>query len=197
VNLLDALRDRSLLGALPAFADLRSWAQWFTYEKARRGVPLDGRELEDFRRFTGRTAPQAGGYRAGLVLTGRQAGKTRWLATSAAFEAVSATAAPGAFVTFVGQDLRGAQRAAWAYVREVFDLPAFRGEVLRQTQDTIELRSGVTLAVPPLRERKDDLVPLAKFFLGRVRSRGKACATWPCSWTRRRTSSRARAERST
>ena len=32
--------------------------------------------------------------------------------------------------------------------------------------------SGVTLAVPPLRERKDDLVPLAKFFLYKVRPKG-------------------------
>jgi len=32
--------------------------------------------------------------------------------------------------------------------------------------------SGVTLAVPPLRERKDDLVPLAKFFLFKVRPKG-------------------------
>jgi two-component system, NtrC family, response regulator AtoC len=32
--------------------------------------------------------------------------------------------------------------------------------------------SGVTLAVPPLRERRDDLVPLAKFFLYKVRPKG-------------------------
>ncbi|MBX3156472.1 MAG: sigma 54-interacting transcriptional regulator [Deltaproteobacteria bacterium] len=34
--------------------------------------------------------------------------------------------------------------------------------------------SGVTLAVPPLRERREDLLALAQFFLARVRTHGKA-----------------------
>src|SRR5262249_5017841 len=92
---LDALRDPALLGPIPALRARASWTRWIAFGKALHGLPLDADELADFRRFTGRTSPRPGGYRTGLVLTGRQGGKTRWLATSAAFEAVSAGAAAG------------------------------------------------------------------------------------------------------
>jgi hypothetical protein len=151
VNVLDALRDPALLGGLPAFRDLSSWRAWIVFEKARTGLPLSPEELQLFRRHTERAEPRPGGYPVALAVTGRQCGKTRWLATGAAFAAATAQSAAGAFVTLVGQDLRGAQRAAFSYVREVFALPVFRGEVRRETQDTIELHSGVTLAVYPCR----------------------------------------------
>jgi hypothetical protein len=54
-------------------------------------------------------------------------------------------------VTLVGQDLRGAQRAAFSYVREVFELPVFRSLVARETADTIELTNGITVAEYPCR----------------------------------------------
>lgn len=151
-SMLDALEDKRLLGGLACFEDRSTWRSWIVFEKARLGLPLDADELVVFRRHTEREAPRPGGYPVALAVTGRQCGKTRWLATGAAFAAATAgPKAAGTFVSLVAQDLRGAQRAALSYVKEVFALPVFRQEVVRETQGTVELRSGVTVAVYPCR----------------------------------------------
>jgi len=53
-TIIDALRDPQLLGALPAFRDLSTWAAWLVFLKAFYGLMLDAAELALFRERTGR-----------------------------------------------------------------------------------------------------------------------------------------------
>jgi len=90
--------------------------------RAAYGRPLDGDDLEAFRRHTGRTTydPPPGGFPEVVCIVGRQSGKTRIASTIAAFEAVLAEREPDRtelFALLVAQDHRAALRALFGYVR--------------------------------------------------------------------------------
>lgn len=150
MNFLDALADPNLLGGLATFRDLGTWRGWLAFLRAVLGLPLDAAQLEAFRRHTGRATPRAGGYPEAVAVVGRQSGKSQLAAALAVFEAATA-ARRGEYVVLAAQDLRGAQRALLSYCRECFDVPLFRGEVVRETAGEVELRSGATIAVYPAR----------------------------------------------
>lgn len=110
MTILDALVDRALLGALPAFRDLGTWRAWLAFLRAVYGLPMDAEDLTLYQKHTGRTRPREGGYAEACAIVGRQSGKTAIAATVGAFEAV-VSEDRGAHVLLVAQDLRGAQRA--------------------------------------------------------------------------------------
>lgn len=151
MNIIEALRDSSLLGALPAFRSLDSWGAWLVFLKAVYGLALDGAEIETFRKHTGRTTPRPGGYPEAVCITGRQSGKSAIAAVLAAFEAATGTEG-GTFALLVAQDQRGAMRTLFKYAVEPFQsVPSFAREVSRATNDTLELASGVSLSCYPCR----------------------------------------------
>ncbi|HYN08040.1 MAG TPA: hypothetical protein VES67_11670 [Vicinamibacterales bacterium] len=155
LTIVEALRDRSLFGALPAFADLSSWGAWLVFLKATYGLPLDEAEVKVFCQHTGRSAyePPAGGWREVVAVVGRQSGKTRIAATIAAFEAMTAPAEADGTETYavlVAQDARGALRSLFSYARAVFDrAPVLERSVVARRAETLQLESGCTLAVYP------------------------------------------------
>lgn len=149
ITIIDALRDPKLFAALPAFEDLRSWASWLVVLRALYGLPLDGEQMKVFRKLTGRTRARAGGYRELLLVVGRRAGKSQIAALIGVFEAL--TAKEG-HIVLVAQDQRASQRVLFSYVRGIFSsCPLLRGEVARETADTLELKSGVLISVYPAR----------------------------------------------
>ena len=79
MTIIEALRDRRLFGALPAFQDLSSWQSWIVFLKAAYGLPMSGSEHTLFRRHTGRSeyTPPRGGWREVVSVVGRQSGKSR------------------------------------------------------------------------------------------------------------------------
>lgn len=156
MNILDTLRDRQLLGASLALRDLDSWRPWLAFLGAVYGLPLgpDGEAL--FRRCTGRSvyAPPEGGWREVACVVGRQAGKTRVGALVVAFEA--AFAAPcrdgELYALLLAQDQRAALRASLSYIRALLNAaPMLQREIVRETQDTLDLRSGVRIGAYPCR----------------------------------------------
>ncbi len=154
MNIIDALQDRALFGGLPAFADLESWRPWLAFLRAFYGLPLSDDDLELFTTHTGREAPREGGYAEAAVVTGRQSGKTQVAALAGVQEAAQAVLAGsrGVFVPLVAQDLRGAQRALFGYVREAVHGSDLLGrEVTRETTTELELAGRVTLTVYPCR----------------------------------------------
>jgi hypothetical protein len=150
VDIITALRDPNLFGALPRYRDLTTWRAWLALLRALYGLPMDAADLDLFRRFTGRQSPRPGGYPEAVVITGRQSGKTQTAGIVACFETV-ARGKRGEHVVMVAQDARSATRALFGYAREVFDLPLLRAEVTRETADTVELASGAALSVYPCR----------------------------------------------
>ncbi len=154
MNIVDAMQDRALFGGLPAFANLESWQPWLAFLRAFYGLPLSDDDLELFMTHTGREAPREGGYAEASVVTGRQSGKTQVAALAGVQEAAQAVLAGsrGVFVPLVAQDLRGAQRALFGYVREAVHGSDLLGrEVTRETTTELELAGRVTLTVYPCR----------------------------------------------
>lgn len=156
MNILDAIRDRRLLGASPALHDLASWKPWLAFLAACYGLPLPPGGEELFRRCTGRTryAPPDGGWREVVAIVGRQAGKTRIGALVVAFE--SAFGEPcrdgEQFGLLLAQDARAAVRASFSYVAALFSTSAIMGrEVSGETADTLRLRNGVNVSAYPCR----------------------------------------------
>jgi len=152
MTIIDFITDKTLLGGLHAFADLKTWAAWLIVLKATFGLPLTTGELETFKKQTGRTcySPPVGGWREVVIQTGVQSGKSRIAGVLAGFSAI--TGERGTHATLLAQDHRGAMRVLLRYTREPFEvLPAFRAEVVREMAEGLELRNGVFLSTYPCR----------------------------------------------
>ena len=78
MNIIEALKDRNLLGASPVFADLATWKPWLVFLSAVYGLPLDSEGVDLFKRCTGRSTydPPEGGWPEVAYIVDRQAGKT-------------------------------------------------------------------------------------------------------------------------
>lgn len=115
MNTEQFLRETRLLGGLPAFRDLDTWASWLTFVRAVEGLLMDAADLERFRLHTGRTTPRPGGYPEAVAVVGVQSGKTR---VAGALAGVSALAGEsGTHALLLGQDHRGAMRVLLRYAR--------------------------------------------------------------------------------
>lgn len=153
MNVVEALQDPALLGALPAFQDLATWRPWLAFLRAVYGLPMDEADLELFRRHTGRQDPRPGGYPEAVVIVGVRSGKSRIAAAVATVEALAAAqrGERGVYVPLIAQDLRGAQRTLFGYVREAFEVPLLRGEMGQETTERLVVGGRVTVAVYPCR----------------------------------------------
>lgn len=157
IQIDQALADKNLLGALPCFADLSSWAPWLVLLRAAYGLPLTAEEVEIFRAHTGRTtyAPPVGGWGEIAVVVGRQSGKTRVAAAVAIYEAITAPQNPGdgdSYALLVAQEHRAAQRALLAYVSEALNASELlRSSVEEELRESVALKSGVRIAAYPCR----------------------------------------------
>lgn len=148
MTIVDALEDPHLLGGLPQFANLTSWARWIVFLKAIDGLPLSDDERAVFREHTGRLSPRPGGYPEAVAIVGVQSGKSQIAAAMAAFAAI--TGQDGTHALLIAQDQRSALRTLLRYARQPFDSrPMFAAEVARDVADTLELRNGVSLSAYP------------------------------------------------
>lgn len=157
MTIVDALGDRNLLGALPAFQNLTTWATWLVLLRAAYGLPLTGDEQLCFRRHTGRSEyrPPRGGWPEVVCVVGRQSGKTRIAATVAAFEAATAeteTDGPELYGLLIAQDQRASVRTVFRYARAPFDcVPMLQQVLTNSTAETLALSTGCTIAAYPAR----------------------------------------------
>jgi hypothetical protein len=148
VTINDALADPRLLGGLPQFANLTSWARWIVFLKAIDGLPVSDDERAVFRAHTGRVEPRPGGYPEAVAIVGVQSGKSQIAAAMAAFAAI--TGQDGTHALLIAQDQRSALRTLLRYARQPFEArPMFAAEVARDVADTLELRNGVSLSAYP------------------------------------------------
>jgi hypothetical protein len=152
VKIVDALADKRLFGALPAFKDLATWRSWLVFLKAVYGLDLDQDELAIFRSHTGRSKPSLQGYAEAVAIVGRQSGKTQLAATLAVYEAITAPVASGrgTYAVLVSQDARAALRTLFRYAASPFEVsPILQSSIASRTTDSLELDTGVTLSAYP------------------------------------------------
>lgn len=166
MTIIEALADRNLFGALPAFRDLSTWRSWCVFLAATYGIPfchlylvgLDEAEaLAIFRHHTQRTVydPPPGGYSEAVVIAGRQSGKDRIASVVQGYEAITATADEDGgtlYALTICQDARSSLRTQLAYAKAPFRrVPMLQALVLANKSDALELSTGVTLASYPCR----------------------------------------------
>lgn len=158
LTLLEALDDRALYGAHPAFArNPASWRPWRAFLGACYGLPLDAEGRELFQRCTGlEYDPPEGGWPEIVLVVGRQAGKTKIASLIVDFEAAFGEPSQDGdvYALLVAQDARAAQRAAFSYVRGLHDAsPVLRSAIVEETRDTLDLANGTKVAVYPCNPR--------------------------------------------
>jgi len=160
ITVTDAIRDENLLGHLPCFREVATWAAWLVFLRALYGLPMDADDLKRFEQHTGRTTPRPGGYAEAVAIVGRQAGKSQITSALAAYEGAMrpvldpelGAVARGRHVLLIAQDFRGAQRVLLNYAREaVAGVPLLANTITRETSDTLELSSGLALSIYPCR----------------------------------------------
>lgn len=158
MTIIDALRDRDLLGRLRVFRHLESWSAWLIFLAALYGLPLSREQEDVFCRHTGRSkyAPPPGGFQEAAAITGRQSGKTRIASVIVDHEAMQPRAdedGTDLWALAIGQDLRASIRVLYSYVCAPFlSVPTLRALVVGEpTRDTLKLTTGISVGAYPCR----------------------------------------------
>lgn len=157
MNIIQALRDPDVFGALPAFRDLSTWSKWIVFLKSCYGLALDVEELAVFQHHTGRAVydPPPGGWSEVAAVVAMQAGKSRIAALLAAFEAMVAEPEPDGtpvYALLVAQDQRASVAVLMAYTKSMFRLvPALAAMVEVDLDERIRLTNGITIVAYPCR----------------------------------------------
>jgi hypothetical protein len=162
VNIVQALEDPELFGALPVFQDLTTWSRWLVFLKAVYGLPLAPDEVPIFCAHTGRAAytPPPGGWKEVAVICGRQAGKSRIAAVIGAYEALAAAKEPDEtdiWALLISQDAKAATRVLFSYCRAIFaasrrlEASLVDESLDAQTNEVLRLKNGVSIGVYPCR----------------------------------------------
>jgi hypothetical protein len=150
MNILDAVRDPQIFG--PWFRNSESWQAWTSFLAALFGLPLDDAGLETFRKHTGRSTPAPNGYLDATLVIGRRGGKSLVMALIAAYLAAFVdwrpylTGGESGAIIIVAADRRQAA-VTLGYLREMLAIPLLRGMVTRETNELIELNTGITVEV--------------------------------------------------
>lgn len=149
-TLRHALSDANLLGlALKG----ESWSNWKALLLSIMGEPLEPNELDSFRRLTGRSAPPTGRVDEFLGVIGRRGGKSRAIATLAAFIAClvdhsdKLTTGERGIVLLLAPDQRQA-KVLLDYASGVIEQsPLLRQLIANRTADTLDLANGISIEV--------------------------------------------------
>jgi hypothetical protein len=151
VSLLTAMEDEALFGK--TFAGESFWT-WRTVAKLIDGVPLtEDREIELFKRATGRTRLLDKACRRLFVLCGRRAGKDRFKSAVAIWRAALVadwrkhmSAGEQSVVTLLGAD-KAQARILKRYCDGLLAAPLLAAQVTRPTDDVIEFANGAALEI--------------------------------------------------
>ena len=152
MTIIEALTDKRLFGALPAFQDLSTWRDWLVFLAAVYGLALsslrdvglsEAEALRVFSEHTGRSRyhPPDGGYPETVGIISRQSGKTRAGATIQGYEAMTATPEPDGtelYCVSVAQDQRASLRTLFRYAAAPFDrVPVLSRAVVTRRAGTL------------------------------------------------------------
>ena len=149
-TILDAISDPAWWGLWFARGD---WTAWRAFLAATFALPMDAEALAIYRECTGRAEPPSAQASEAWAICGRRGGKTRIMATVAAWLAAFVDwrplLAPGevATVMLIAANRRQA-RTAMRYLRSLFvDHPTLAQLIVRETEETLELSCRVVIEV--------------------------------------------------
>lgn len=136
----------------PLFRDLSTWKNWIVCLKAIFGLPMDRREMSRYRKFTGRKKRVIKAFREVFLIIGRRGGKSFISALIAVYLAVfkdwRTRLGPGerGYIMCIASDRKQAG-VVFNYIREILRLPIFKGMVINETKEEIELKNNIIIAV--------------------------------------------------
>lgn len=149
MNIVDCIKSKKLLGALPMFKDLKSWATWLVCLKAWFGLPMTPPEVEVYRKHTGRTDPPTKPFREIYLVIGRRGGKSFVSALAVVFLSVFVKWPLGielGYIMIIAVDRRQAQ-VVFNYVKKILQLPAFRQMIVSEGKEEIQLSNNIMISV--------------------------------------------------
>ena len=156
MNVIEAAGDENLFRPYltGAGGSLKPWGRWRTALRVLYGLPTSPKAAATIRACTGRdpgTMP-AGGFDTALFLTGRRSGKSRVAGLIAAYEATLAghetKLAPGEQgLVAVLAPSKPQAGIVKGYVRAALGTPMLASEVVRETRDGFDLKSGISVRV--------------------------------------------------
>ncbi|HVW26233.1 MAG TPA: hypothetical protein VHC69_12745 [Polyangiaceae bacterium] len=125
---------------------------WRATIKAIYGTPLEPAELALFTKLSGGRPPPSGGTNEFLGVIGRRGGKSETISRVAVFEALhgnhAVALAPGQVGLIpVISPLREQSAEIIRYVKGLCELPAVKKRVARVLAESVEFKTGVTVAV--------------------------------------------------
>lgn len=150
LTIIEALEDKKVFGSI--IKDQRTFRNWKIVLKAIFALKMSKWELEIYRENTGRKKPPSKPFKEVWLIIGRRGGKSTIAAIIAVFLAVfkdwSEHLAFGevGFIMVIATDRRQAS-VVFNKIRAILSLPLFRGMILNETREEIELNNQVTISV--------------------------------------------------
>ncbi len=154
MNILQAMQDDALFARVFHRNWLHgdTWKAWRAFLAALFALPLEGEQLEIYRRHTGRTEVPTAPFREAFVVAGRRGGKSLAAALVATFLAafrdygeVLALGEIGTIMV-IASDRRQA-RVVLGYINAFLEIPMLSRMVVSRLKESIELTNRVRIEV--------------------------------------------------
>jgi hypothetical protein len=153
MNILDTIRDPHLFRPFVG-STLRSWRPWLAALRAVYGLNPRPADRKVIAGCTGRDPEKLppDGFQTSLFLTGRRSGKSRIAAIIAAYEGCLAgrekklSRGERGLVAVCAPTKRQGHIVK-GYIRGIFETPMLAAEIVAETREGFELRSGVEIRV--------------------------------------------------
>lgn len=150
LTIIEAIEDSKVFGSV--IKDQRTFKNWKICLKAIFGLSMNKKELEIYRKFTGRKKPPLKSFEEVFLIVGRRGGKSTIAALIAVFLAVfkdwreHLDFGEIGYIMAIASDRRQAS-VVFNKIRAILSLPLFRGMVVNESKEEIELNNQITISV--------------------------------------------------
>ncbi len=154
MNILQAMADDALFGKVFKRSWLHgdSWRAWKSFLAALFALPLEGEQLELYRKHTARTDPPSSPASEAFIIAGRRSGKSSvgaliatYLACFRDYRSILSLGEQGVCM-LLAADRKQAQ-VLFRYISAFFEIPLLSKMVVSRTKESIELDNQISVEV--------------------------------------------------